>query len=88
MPISKDQAEQAFAYAMMSDTQLLLTTEGTLFGTYCAVTLYFHNVKNYKTDEWKMKSILFGGTAQTKGQNAFDLCQAVSADGAEILGSN
>lgn len=84
----KNQTEQAFAYAMMSDTQLLPTTEGTLYGAYNAVTGYFQNVRNYKTEEGKLKSILFGGTAQTKGQKAFDLCQAFSADGAEILGYN
>ena len=84
----KNQAEQAFAYAMMSDTQLLPTTEGTLFGAYNAVTGYFQNVRNYRTEEEKMKSILFGGTAQTKGQKAFDLCQAVAADGMGLLRCN
>ncbi|WP_339707150.1 DUF932 domain-containing protein, partial [Algoriphagus aquimarinus] len=84
----KNQTEQAFAYAMMSDTQLVPTTQGTLFGAYNAVTGYFQNVRNYRTEQEKMKSILFGGTAQTKGQKAFDLCQAVSSDGVEILGCN
>lgn len=64
----KNQAEQAFAYAMMSDTHLLPTTEGMLFGAYNAVTGYFQSLKNYKTDEEKMKFILLGGTAQTKGR--------------------
>lgn len=84
----KNQAEKAFSYAMMSDAQLLPTTEGTLFGAYNAVTGYFQNVRNYKTEEEKMKSILFGGTAQTKGQKAFNLCQTIASDGLEILGSN
>ncbi|WP_157243572.1 hypothetical protein [Algoriphagus resistens] len=49
---------------------------------------YVQNSKDYKTEEEKMKFILFGGIAQTKGQKAFNLCQAVSADGVEILGCN
>lgn len=84
----KNQVEQAFAYALMSDTQLLPTTEGTLFGAYQAVTGYFQNVGNYRTEEEKMKFILFGGTAQTKGQKAFELCQAVFSDGIELVGCN
>lgn len=84
----KNQVDQSFAYAMMSDAQLLPTTKGTLFGAYNAVTGYFQNVKNYKTEEEKMKSILFGGTAQTKGQKAFDLCHAIASDGLAILGCN
>jgi len=73
---------------MMSDAQLLPTTEGTLFGAYNAVMGYFQNVRNYKTEEEKMKSILFGGTAQTKGQKAYNLCQDIASDGLVILGCN
>ncbi|WP_200979778.1 DUF932 domain-containing protein [Echinicola sp. 20G] len=81
----KNQCEEAFAYAMMGDTQLLPTTEGTLFGAYNAVTGYFQNVRNFKSEEDKTKSILLGGTAQMKGQKAFDLCVDFAKNGEGIL---
>lgn len=56
---------------MMSDTQQMETTKGTLFGAYNAVTGYYHNVKTYKDDEAKLQSIVLGGTAQLKSQKAF-----------------
>ncbi|WP_137404364.1 DUF932 domain-containing protein [Echinicola rosea] len=80
-----NQCEDAFAYAMMGDTQLLPTTEGTLFGAYNAVTGYFQNVRNFKSEEDKTKSILLGGTAQTKGQKAFDLCVEFAKNGEDLL---
>src|SRR5690606_27878348 len=50
-----------FDYAMTSPTQQTETTRGTLFGAYNAVTGYFQNVRNYKDDESKLKSLLYGG---------------------------
>lgn len=61
-------------YAMTSPSQQMATTRGTLFGAYNAVTGYFQNVRKYKDDETKLKSLLYGGTAQTKTQRAFNLC--------------
>lgn len=84
----KNTVNDAFAYAMMNDTQLMNTTKGTLFGAYNAVTGYFHNVKNYKDSEAKLQSIVLGGTAQLKSQKAFDLCSVFATDGAEILNFN
>src|SRR5690554_6640313 len=72
----KNTVNDAFAYAMTSDTQQMDTTKGTLFGAYNAVTGYFQNVRNYKDDEAKLQSIVLGGTAQIKSQKAFDLCTA------------
>lgn len=84
----KNTVDDAFAYAMMNDTQQMETTKGTLFGAYNAVTGYYQNVRNYKDDEAKLQSIVMGGTAQTKTQKAFELCTAFAQDGAGILHLN
>jgi hypothetical protein len=59
---------------MSNPIQQQETTKGTLFGAYNAVTGYFQNVRNYKNDEAKVKSLMFGGTGQLRTQAAFDLC--------------
>src|SRR5690606_24812624 len=86
--VFKNTVDDAFAYAMMSDTQQMETTKGTLFGAYNAVSGYYQNVKNYKNDEAKLQSIVLGGTAQLKSQKAFELCAAFALDGADILTLN
>lgn len=86
--VFKNTVEDAFAYAMISDTQQMDTTKGTLFGAYNAVTGYYQNVRNYKDDEAKLQSIVMGGTAQMKTQKAFELCTSFAADGAESLNLN
>lgn len=63
-----------YEYAMTSPTQQQETTKGSLFGAYNAVTGYFQNVRPYKNEESKLKSLLYGGTAQMKAQKAFNLC--------------
>jgi phage/plasmid-like protein (TIGR03299 family) len=63
-----------FEYAMSSPTQQTETARGTLFGAYNAITGYFQNVRSYKDSEAKLKSMLYGGTAQLKAQKAFNLC--------------
>lgn len=63
-----------YEYALASPTQQTETTKGTLFGAYNAVTGYFQNVRHYKDDEAKLKSLLYGGTAQLKTQKAFNCC--------------
>lgn len=70
----QNMCDTAFNYAMSNDTQQLATTRGTLFGTYNGITGYFQNVRKYKDDTAKMKSLLYGGLAQQRGQAAFDLC--------------
>lgn len=84
----KNTIDDAFNYAMLSDTQQMDTTKGTLYGAYNAVTGYFQNVRNYKNDEAKLQSIVLGGTAQIKLQKAFELCTDFSQFGNEILNFN
>lgn len=84
----KNTVEDAFSYAMVSDSQQMETTKGTLFGAYNAVTGYYQNVRKYKDDEAKLQSIVMGGTAQLKSQKAFELCTSFVSDGREILNLN
>ena len=84
----KNTCDDAFSYAMMADTQQMETTKGTVFGAYNAVTGYYQNVRNYKSDDDKVKSILLGGTAQSRGQKAFDLCAAFEEFGADAFNMN
>lgn len=79
--------EDVFAYAQTSPTQQQATTVGTVFGAYNAVTGYFQNVRNYKDEEAKFKSIM-GGTAQIRAQKAFDLCTDFAKSGADGLRLN
>jgi len=73
-------------YALTSPTQQEATTRGTLFGAYNSVTGYFQNVRSYKDDEAKFKSIMYG-TGLQRGQKAFDLCTdfAKRGEGALLL---
>ncbi|QEE49876.1 DUF945 domain-containing protein [Flavobacterium alkalisoli] len=64
--VFKNSCDAAFGYAMASDTQQMETTKGTVFGVYNAVTGYYQNVRNFKSDEDKMKSIYLGRTAQAR----------------------
>jgi phage/plasmid-like protein (TIGR03299 family) len=79
--------DKVYEYALSSDTQQMATTAGTVFGAYNAVTGYFQNVRNYKNDEAKFKSLL-EGTAKLRGQNAFNLCRDFAVYGADILQFN
>ena len=72
--VFKNTVEDAFAYAMTSDSQQMNTTKGTLCGAYNAVTGYYQNVRSYKDSEAKLQSIILGGTAQLKSQKAFEIC--------------
>jgi phage/plasmid-like protein (TIGR03299 family) len=79
--------DSVFEYAMASPTQQMDTTAGTVFGAYNAVTGYFQNVRNYKDDEAKFKSIM-DGTAKQRAQTAFDLCRDFAQKGADSLSFN
>lgn len=83
--VYKNACEAAFDYAFTDEAQNMATTKGTLFGAYNAVTGYYQNVRNFKTGEDKLKSICIGGTAQLRGQKAFDLCRDFSKNGAAAL---
>ncbi len=84
----KNMVDNVYTYAMNNPTQLQETTEGTVFGAYNAVTGYFQNVRGYKDQEAKVKSLFFGGTAQLRTQAAFNLCDAFSRKGYEALQLN
>ena len=84
----KNIVEDAFAYAMVNDTQQMETTKGTLFGAYNAVTGYYQNVRNFKDSEAKLQSIVMGGTAQAKAQKAFELCSGFAKSDSGIFMMN
>lgn len=77
--------DAVYEYNLTSPTQQTETTKGTVFGAYNALTGYFQNVKAYKDDEAKLRSLLYGGTAQTKTQKAFALCADFAAKGGDVL---
>lgn len=77
--------DSVFAYNQSSPTQQTETTKGTVFGAYNSITGYFQNVRSYKSDEAKLKSLLCGGTAQGKTQKAFDVCADFAAKGSDAF---
>jgi len=81
----KNMCDDVYEYAHTHSSQQLETTKGTVFGAYNAVTGYFQNVRTYKTPEAKLKSLLYGGTAQLRSQKAFQLCDSFAQKGEVIL---
>jgi hypothetical protein len=79
--------DKVYEYALGSPSQQLVTTAGTVFGAYNAVTGYFQNVRNYKDDEAKFRSIV-EGTGKLRGQTAFNLCREFAIHGADTLKFN
>lgn len=73
--------ESVYEYGQSSPSQQTESTKGTVFGAYNAVTGYYQNLRNYSSDEAKLKSLLYGGTAQARTQKAFDLCQRLCSAG-------
>ena len=80
----KNMTDSVLEYAMVNQSQQLETTKGSLFGAYNAITGYFQNVRTYKNDEAKLKSLLLGGTGQLRTQKAFNLCEEF-AKGTQFL---
>lgn len=76
--------DSVLEYAQTSPTQQDVSTKGTVFGAYNAVTGYFQNIRNYKDDESKFKSIMYG-TGLQRSQTAFDLCSSFAKNGVEAL---
>jgi len=72
--------EKVCEFAFSHPTQQMDTTRGTLFGAYNAISGYIQNIKAYKTEEVKLKSILFGN-GFSKTQNAFQLCKEFERTG-------
>jgi hypothetical protein len=62
--------------------------KGTLFGAFNAVTGYYQNVRSYKDDEAKLKSLILGGTAALRTQRAFNLCSEFAKNEADIFKLN
>lgn len=79
--------DNVYEYALGSETQQMETTAGTIFGAYNAVTGYFQNVRSFKSDEAKFKSIM-DGTARQRAQNAFNLCKNFAVNGNDALTFN
>ncbi|TWR24762.1 DUF945 domain-containing protein [Mucilaginibacter pallidiroseus] len=79
--------DSVYEYALGSPTQQIETTAGTVFGAYNAVTGYFQNVRSFKNDEAKFKSIM-DGTAKQRAQVAFNLCKEFATHGGEALNYN
>lgn len=77
--------DAAYEYAMSNPSQQLETTKGTVFGAYNAITGYFQNVRTYKDGEAKLKSLLYGGTAQLRTATAFQLCEDFAMKGEKAL---
>jgi hypothetical protein len=80
--------DAAYEYALSNPSQQLETTKGTVFGAYNAITGYFQNVRTYKDNEARLKSILFGGTTQQRVQRAFNLCDDFAMNGEGALHLN
>lgn len=76
--------DNVYEYALGSQTQQMETTAGTVFGAYNSVTGYFQNVRSFKSDEVKFKSIM-DGTAKLRAQTAFNLCRDFANQGGEAL---
>ncbi|SDH49991.1 DUF932 domain-containing protein [Mucilaginibacter gossypii] len=76
--------EKVCEFAFSHPTQQTDTTRGTLFGAYNAISGYMQNVKQYKTEEVKLKSILFG-SGFNKTQTAFNLCRTFEKEGTTVL---
>ena len=84
----KNMCDAVYEYAMSSPGQQTETTKGTVFGAYNSVTGYFQNLRNYKSGEAKVRSLLFGGTAQLRTQKAFNLCEDFAAKGESVFRLN
>lgn len=74
-------------YALTSDTQLEATTKGTLYGFYNSITGYHQNVRGFKDDESKFKSIM-GGSGLQRNQTAFDLATNFAEFDGQMLNFN
>jgi phage/plasmid-like protein (TIGR03299 family) len=76
--------ESVCTYALTNPTQQMHTTRGTLYGAYNAVSGYYQNVRSFKDEESKFKSIMYG-TGLQRSQSAFDLCSAYAKSGVSGL---
>jgi phage/plasmid-like protein (TIGR03299 family) len=73
--ISKQYSEAIDAcleYSYTAPSQLLDTTKGTVYGAYNAITGFYQNIKNFKSEDSKLRNIL-SGNVQKNTQIAFNL---------------
>ena len=68
----KNMVDDCFHYGMSHGTQQFESTKGTVFGAYNAVTGYFQNIKNYRSDSAKLINIIEGNSMEST-QRAFNL---------------
>ena len=54
----KNICNNVLEYGICNSTQQMNTTKGTSFGAYNSITGYFQNVRGYKDEEAKLKSIM------------------------------
>jgi phage/plasmid-like protein (TIGR03299 family) len=64
--------DECYEYAMASPSQNTPTTKGTAFGAYNAITGYLQNVKHYRCEDDKVRSLLYGSSDRIQNK-AFDL---------------
>jgi phage/plasmid-like protein (TIGR03299 family) len=76
--------EKVCAYGHTAPDQQMDTTRGTLFGCYNAITGYYQNVRGFKDEESKFKSIMYG-TGLVRNQTAFNLCAEFARIGSGAL---
>jgi len=74
--IMQNRVDSIYEFALSHPTQQTNATRGTLWGAYNAISAYPEHIKEFKSNEDKYKSILFGaaGSKTTKGfQRAYEL---------------
>ncbi|KAA9036128.1 DUF945 domain-containing protein [Ginsengibacter hankyongi] len=81
----KNVFDNVYGYTQSAPSQQTATAKGTVFGAYNALTGYFQNVRIYKNEKAKLKSLLFGGTGQLRTQKAFQLCEDFAMKGDSIF---
>jgi phage/plasmid-like protein (TIGR03299 family) len=72
--------DNVLEYALTAPSQQEVTTKGTLFGVYNAVTGYFQNMRDFSSEEHKLKSIMWG-TGFQRAQATFHLCERYAREG-------
>jgi len=83
--IYRGMVDTILEYAFCSPTQQMDTTRGTLFGAYNTITGFYQNLRNFKDNKAKIKSIFYSGIAQTRTQDAFRLCEQFAKIGTRAL---
>lgn len=68
--------DDVIRYYQSHPSQQTAETKGTLYGALNAVTGYYQNVKDYRTDEKRMRSIIYGAVKR-KSAIAMDLTMQV-----------